>query len=98
MTAASREEAGRIAEMLVAAKLAACVQILPQVESIFRWKGKVETSSEVLLIAKTELRKFAELELSVRANHSYETPEIVALPTAAISTPYLEWLISNIDS
>ena len=96
MTAASPEEATRIADMLVEAKLAACVQILPQIESVYRWKGKIERSPEVLLIAKTELEKFAELEERVRAIHSYDIPEIVAVPSAAISAPYLEWLGGSI--
>jgi periplasmic divalent cation tolerance protein len=96
MTAASNEEAARIADMLVESRLAACVQILPQIESVYRWKGSIERSSEVLLIAKSELRKFDELEQRVRAIHSYDTPEIVAIPTAAVSSPYLEWLAGNV--
>ena len=68
--------------MLVENSLAACVQILPAIESVYRWKGSVERSSEVLLIAKTESGKFPELERQVRAMHSYEVPEIVALPPA----------------
>ena len=95
MTAASEEEAAAIADMLVEARLAACVQILPQINSIYRWQGKVERASEVLLLAKTELKKFAKLEERVRAIHSYDTPEIVAVPAVAISSPYLEWLLGN---
>ncbi len=92
LTAASRGEAVRLAEMLVGEHLAACVQILPQMESVFRWQGKVEWQRELLLIAKTVSSKFATLENEVRALHSYETPEIVALPLTAGSIPYLEWL------
>lgn len=98
MTAANREEAARLAEMLVAARLAACVQILPEIESVYRWKGKVERQREVLLIAKTTALKFEELEREVRAIHSYATPEIVALPIVAGSAPYLQWLISGVAS
>lgn len=96
MTAANREEAARLAEMLVGARLAACVQILPEIESVYRWKGKVERQREVLLIAKTTALKFEELEREVRAIHSYATPEIVALPIVAGSAPYLQWLISGV--
>ena len=97
MTAADVEEAGRIAEMLVEKRLAACVQILPEMESVYRWQGKIERQPEVLLIAKTTKFRFDELESNVRAIHSYETPEIVALPLAAGSPSYLEWLNSNVS-
>lgn len=98
MTAADQDEAVRLAEMLVSERLAACVQILPQMNSVFRWQGKVEWQREVLLIAKTVSSKFARLEKEVRALHSYETPEIVALPLAAGSTGYLEWLHANVST
>jgi periplasmic divalent cation tolerance protein len=98
MTAPNREEAARLAEALVAAHLAACVQILPEIESIYRWQGKVERQAEVLLIAKSVGSKFAELEHEVRSQHSYETPEIVAVPVAACSTPYLEWLVASMEA
>ena len=93
MTAANGEEATRLAEMLVGAHLAACVQILPEMESVYRWQGQIERQSEVLLIAKTTREKFDDLEREVRALHSYDTPEIVAVPIVAGSAPYLEWLI-----
>jgi periplasmic divalent cation tolerance protein len=96
MTAANREEAVRLAEMMVADRLAACVQILPEMESIYRWQGKIERQQEVLVIAKTAASKFEELEREVRAIHSYDTPEIVALPLTAGSSPYLEWLKQSI--
>lgn len=92
MTAANGEEATRLAEMLVGAHLAACVQIMPEMESVYRWTGKIERQSEVLLIAKTTKGKFPEIDREVRALHSYETPEIVALPIIAASAPYLQWL------
>jgi periplasmic divalent cation tolerance protein len=92
MTAANGEEATRLAEMLVGAHLAACVQILSEIESVYRWQGKIERSSEVLLLAKTTRGKFDDLEREVRALHSYDTPEIVAVPIVAGSAPYLEWL------
>lgn len=92
MTAANGEEATRLAELLIGAHLAACVQILPEMESVYRWQGKIERQSEILLIVKTTTDKFADLEREVRALHSYDTPEIVAVPIVAGSTPYLEWL------
>ena len=96
VTAGSTEEAARLAELLVGSRLAACVQIMPQMESVYHWKGNVERSPEILLIAKTTHANFAELESAVRSLHSYETPEIVALPVAAISAPYLEWLTTTV--
>jgi periplasmic divalent cation tolerance protein len=96
MTAGSREEAARLAEMLVGSRLAACVQIMPEMESVYHWQGRVERAPETLLLAKTTAENFAELEREVRAIHSYETPEIVALPVTAVSAPYLEWLTANV--
>ena len=97
MTAASGEEATRLAEMLVGANLAACVQILPEMESVYRWQGKIERQAEILILAKTTRTKFEELEREVRALHSYDTPEIIAVPVVAGSAPYLEWLSSAAD-
>jgi periplasmic divalent cation tolerance protein len=97
MTAASGEEATRLADMLIGAHLAACVQILPEMESVYRWEGKIERQSEILLLAKTSAGKFADLEREVRALHSYDTPEIVAVPILAGSTPYLTWLTQSLQ-
>ena len=97
LTAASVDEANRLADMLVDKRLAACVQIMPEMESVYRWQGKVERQREVLLIAKTLSSKFAELEREVVKLHSYETPEIVAFPLTAGSAPYLEWLSANVS-
>jgi periplasmic divalent cation tolerance protein len=96
MTTANREEAARIADMLVGAHLAACVQILPEIESIYRWEGKIERQSEILVLAKSTREKFAELEREVRAMHSYETPEIIAVPAVDVSAPYRKWLDESI--
>jgi len=98
MTAANGEEAARLADMLIGAHLAACVQILPEMESVYRWQGKIERQPEILLLAKTARSKFEELEREVRALHSYDTPEIVALPIVAGSAPYLEWLTASLKS
>ena len=98
MTAASADEARRIAERLIEAQLAACVQILPEIESVYRWKNKVQHEKEVLVLAKTTAIRFDELEKEVRALHSYETPEIVAVPANKISQPYRDWLLDSIAS
>lgn len=95
LTAGSQEEASRLAEMLVGSHLAACVQILPQMESVYRWQGRVQREPEFLLLAKTTAACFDELEREVRALHTYDVPEIVALSVTHISAPYLEWLTSN---
>jgi periplasmic divalent cation tolerance protein len=96
MTAASPDEANRIAEMLVSARMAACVQILPEIASVYRWQGEVKREKEILLVAKTVASRFAELESKVRALHSYETPEIIAVSVTDSSAPYLEWLIAEL--
>jgi periplasmic divalent cation tolerance protein len=96
LTAGSREEAARLAEMLVGSRLAACVQIMAEMESVYHWQGRIERAPEILLLAKTTPENFAELEREVRALHSYETPEIVALPLTDASAPYLEWLTANV--
>ena len=97
MTATNGEEATRLAQMLVGAHLAACVQILPEIQSIYRWQGRVQRQAEVLLIAKTTKSKLGEIDREVRALHSYETPEIVALPITAGSAPYLSWLTASLE-
>ncbi|HUS12988.1 MAG TPA: divalent-cation tolerance protein CutA [Pyrinomonadaceae bacterium] len=98
VTAANSNEAVQLAEMLVNKRLAACVQILPEIESIYSWRGKVERQREVLLIAKTMKFKFSDVESEVRAIHSYETPEIVAIPLTAGSPAYLEWLSASVSN
>jgi periplasmic divalent cation tolerance protein len=97
MTAANGEEAARLADMLVGSHLAACVQILPEIESVYRWQGKIERQQEILLLAKSTSDKFGELEREVRALHSYETPEIVAVSLADVSKPYLNWLVESVS-
>lgn len=98
MTAGGIGEARRIADHLVETRLAACVQILPEIESIYRWNENVQREKEVLVLAKTTAEQFAELEKEVRAIHSYETPEILAVPASQISGPYRAWLIENVSA
>ena len=98
MTTATADEARRIADRLVEAQLAACVQILPEIVSVYRWRNEVQRESEVLVLAKTTAARFEELEREVRAIHSYETPEIVAVPITRISAPYRDWLMDAVAS
>jgi periplasmic divalent cation tolerance protein len=96
MTAANRGEADRIADLLVSKRLAACVQILPEIRSVYYWKSEIQRESETLLLAKTTKERFAELEREVRSVHSYETPEIVAVEITGGSPAYLNWIAENL--
>ena len=97
ITAPTRDEARAIAHKLVETHLAACVQILPEMESVYRWEGKVERQPEHLLLAKTTSDLFAGLERQVRAMHSYDTPEIVSFPLTQSSADYLRWLQDSVN-
>ncbi len=90
MTAGDGEEAGRLAEMLVEKRLAACVQLLPEIQSVYRWQGKIERQREVLLIAKTARSKFEDLEKEVRALHSYDLRNFVAVTSTHFSFQLLK--------
>ncbi len=92
VTAGSGEEASRIAESLVSEHLAACVNIVGGVESVYRWEGKVTRDSEVLLIIKTTDERYEELENRVKQLHSYSTPEVIAYRVERGSADYLSWL------
>jgi periplasmic divalent cation tolerance protein len=93
VTCGAAKEVKLIANALVRKRLAACVNILAStVQSIYRWKGKIETAKEYLLLIKTSQIRFASLEKEIRRLHSYEVPEIIALPIATGSKPYLKWL------
>lgn len=91
VTASSQAEAELIANALVEAKLAACVSLTP-IRSVYTWKGEVCREEEWQLTIKTCLRHFSNLEAKVRSLHSYETPEIIALPILMGSQPYLQWI------
>ena len=92
ITAGSEEEAHKIAELLVNEKKAACVNILPGVDSLFWWEDKLESARESLLLVKTKASLFPEIVGLVKRTHSYEVPEIIALPIIAGSEDYLKWL------
>ena len=97
VTCGSAKEAKKIAEVLVRGRLAACVNFLTSpVQSIYRWEGKVETAKEYLLLIKTSRRRLAALERKIRHLHSYDVPEIIALPIVAGSKPYLKWLLESV--
>ena len=86
-----KENAQRIARELVEKRLAACVQVFP-VTSIYRWKGKVEEAEEWLCLCKTRREIFEDVEMAIKRMHTYEIPEIVALPVEAGSHDYLAWM------
>jgi periplasmic divalent cation tolerance protein len=95
MTAPDEETAQRIARALVEERLAACVNRLPGVRSVYRWQGVVEEAGEVLLIAKTAASRAAALAARVRALHPYELPEVVVLPVTDGSEAYLRWVVAE---
>lgn len=92
VTASSNEEASRIASSLVGERLAACVNIVSNIESVYRWQGEVARDRETLMIIKTTGERYAELERRVKELHSYTTPEVIALKIEQGSRAYLDWL------
>jgi periplasmic divalent cation tolerance protein len=92
ITTPSREDAESIGRYLVESRLAACVNILPGMTSIFRWEGKLCEEAESLLIVKTRSEQFDRLSQEVRARHRYTVPEIIALPIVQGSQDYLDWI------
>ncbi len=93
LTTVSEEAAGEaLAEMIVDAKLAACVQVLPRMTSVYVWEGAVQKEPEHLLLIKTLPEKWDGLRDFITANHTYEVPEIVAIRSEDVAEPYLKWL------
>jgi periplasmic divalent cation tolerance protein len=92
VTTPGRDEAARIADALVSERLAACVNLVAAIESVYRWEGKVTRDREALMIIKTTADRYAELERRVKELHSYSTPEVIALRIERGSSDYLEWL------
>jgi len=89
-----RDKAADLARFLIESKLAACVNIVPEVRSIYRWDNKICDEAESLLLIKTGRANYAELELRLRERHSYEVPEIVAIPIEQGLPDYLQWVAS----
>ena len=95
-TLEKQEDGERLAGLLVEGELAACVQILSPMTSIYRWQGAVERASEVLLLIKTTRAAYQRLETVIKENHPYQTPEIIALPVEAGLGDYLSWLAAAV--
>ena len=91
-TCGSLEEARKIAHTLIERRLAACVNIVPQIESVYRWQGKVETAAERLLVIKTTAGMFARVRDTLHELHSYDIPECITLGVEDGSADYLEWI------
>ncbi len=96
ITTSNQKEAEKIAHLLVEKRLAACVSIVGGMTSIYHWQGKIEQSEEFLLLVKTRQRLWEALVKEVKHNHSYETPEIIALPVVRGFKPYLDWIDASV--
>jgi len=96
VTCASGREALKLKDILLKEKTAACVNIIKGILSFFRWKGRIDSCREVMLVAKTRRCMFGKLARLVRKNHSYEVPEIIALPVVDGSRDYLKWVRENV--
>jgi|SRR5579859_5721303 len=95
-TTGSKEEASRIASALVSEQLAACVNIVGPIESIYRWQGKVETAQEFLMLAKTTSARSATACVRIRELHSYEVPEVIEISIEGGNAEYLKWIAESV--
>jgi periplasmic divalent cation tolerance protein len=98
VTVPSSEEGTRLARIVVESRLAACVNVIPGVTSIYRWEGRVEESGECLLIMKSDADRYPDLEDRIRSLHPYDVPEIIALPVEKGSPAYLDWIRRSLDA
>jgi periplasmic divalent cation tolerance protein len=96
VTAANKRQALKIGKVAIDSRLAACVNVIPSIQSVYRWKGKVIVGEEALVIVKTTDERYPALEKLIMAAHSYEVPEIIALPIKRGSKQYLGWVLSEI--
>ena len=97
-TCGSEQEAQKLAHLLVDQRLAACVNVVPGIRSFYRWEGQIETADEYLLVIKSSRDRMALLRAALEREHSYELPEIIALPIVDGSQNYLNWLQTNLRS
>lgn len=94
-TCPDEEAASGLARGLVEANLAACVNILPEIRSVFRWQGEVQSEAETLMVIKTSVTQYSELEDWLVSNHPYDVPEVIALPVAEGLGAYLDWVVEE---
>ncbi len=92
VTTSNQDEAAKIAEHVVSARLAACVSTIPTVRSIYWWEGKIVNDQESLVLIKTTSDKYPSLQATIQTLHSYKVPEIIAIPVVEGLPPYLEWV------
>ncbi len=97
VTAKDKKEAAKIAKGLLESKLIACANIIDGIQSLFWWQGKIDSSKEVLLVLKTKKSLFKKVEAKVKSLHSYQTPEIIALPIVHGSKDYLSWITASVN-
>ncbi|WMS86303.1 divalent-cation tolerance protein CutA [Pleionea litopenaei] len=97
-TAPNSEVADQLAKHLIESRLAACVNIVPNVRSFYSWQGKIECDEEFQLVVKSTEQRLEQLEQAVKKLHPYEVPELVVLPMLAISDDYLNWLKKSVES
>lgn len=97
-TTDTQEEATRIAKLLVQSRLVACAQVSGPIQSIYWWKDKVESAQEWVCSAKTHRQRYEEVEAAIHQAHSYDVPEVIALPIVAGSTQYLRWVDQHVAS
>ena len=95
VTTSSEEEGRKIAQALIEKRFAACVNLIKDIESIYRWKGKISDEKEILMMIKTRKKLYKSVEDEVKKLHSYEVPEIIALPISSGSKDYLYWMDSE---
>jgi periplasmic divalent cation tolerance protein len=96
-TAGSETEARKMAQTLVERRLAACVNIIPRIQSVYRWEGKVEETEECLLLIKTVKAREDQVRTAIRELHTYDLPECIAIPIESGSAEYLKWLSDSVE-
>jgi periplasmic divalent cation tolerance protein len=96
VTASGLEEGNKITSIILEKRLAACVNIVPKISSLFWWQGKIDAADEVLLIIKTRASRIRDIIDAVKSVHSYSVPEVIALPVMAGHTGYLDWIAGEV--